>query len=652
MDDFEHYKATLLEGFNRETRKFETVWKEVLAGRRTCAPNGSDALSPCAEALRQLEEKYKKLMDKHLKLVAKSREMKETLKSWELYHDKIKSRSRRKRQVQDEVDMSQTNNVPKATHVPHPSHTETSTNRPEPSQVTTQAPSSPAVTTEQLVRTSAAAVVNEIEQASEDPVLVSERSLKRKRVTVPSGSFSEPIVVKSEHGSSPLASANPKSQIFVNDTLDLEEVGVGKKQRLQNGLSSQSATLDDSEVFHRMPPSNVNVTGKIRSLDEAAVDDAGNPQHNNQAYFAELGRQYARKLWNLHEGSDPLLPDHRQVPDNARLARQTCGNRKLRDFQNLPDDHAFDKSEPPADFRPPMTPNVQPISRINRDGFLPKDPTTAKIQGGSSAYISLLSEGGENVQHESEWKDTSRAPLINKSPAPAEVHHRLQGLLSEPAPGNPILGEVTKGRLHPTSASPSTCIPTRKVKPDKKPLRALPVRSLHLEDFKINPAANHGVDFAFNEVCRTKHQRGGLPHCTKPECCGNKLYNAVKIGGTLPLQSRSPNNQSRTNEIEDDIQLLRDYLGFSAKEVLKMTEAEKIEALLTARARKFGQEYGKHRHAQERARSPPGFWRTEMPSTQEQEADKREAMVLEREEVDRRFAEATKTGGRWIFRDE
>ena len=60
-----------------------------------------------------------------------------------------------------------------------------------------------------------------------------------------------------------------------------------------------------------------------------------------------------------------------------------------------------------------------------------------------------------------------------------------------------------------------------------------------------------------------------------------------------------------------------------------------------------------HRHEwqPERPRSPPGFWRTDFPATQEEEEDRKQADKIVRGMVEERWKEAMK-GGRWMFRDE
>jgi len=71
-----------------------------------------------------------------------------------------------------------------------------------------------------------------------------------------------------------------------------------------------------------------------------------------------------------------------------------------------------------------------------------------------------------------------------------------------------------------------------------------------------------------------------------------------------------------------------------------------------ARTRITADRRGKHRHQHERHTTPPGFWRTDMPTTQELEHDREEARRLERKKVEERWREAMREGGLWLFRDE
>ena len=105
-------------------------------------------------------------------------------------------------------------------------------------------------------------------------------------------------------------------------------------------------------------------------------------------------------------------------------------------------------------------------------------------------------------------------------------------------------------------------------------------------------------------------------------------------------------------EDREDQRLLEEYLGDDRNRLTTMTAEERREMLLEAKTRYLADKHGRHRHAYERRSTPPGFWRTDMPSTQEIEADRQEARELERKKVEERYREAMKGGGRWLFRDE
>jgi hypothetical protein len=186
-------------------------------------------------------------------------------------------------------------------------------------------------------------------------------------------------------------------------------------------------------------------------------------------------------------------------------------------------------------------------------------------------------------------------------------------------------------------------------RPENEPLRARPLHKLTLNDFKVNPDYNGGFDYAFTDVVRGRDQRKCLPGCTNASCCGGKF----EMLAELALANRPP-VLSKEMIAEDDA-LLNEYFNDARKvKQLKQKgkEAERRAALVKAKARKLANETGRHRHAYERRRTPPGFWRTDFPSTQEVAEDRREARDHERALVRKRYEEAVRGGGAWVFRDE
>ena len=173
--------------------------------------------------------------------------------------------------------------------------------------------------------------------------------------------------------------------------------------------------------------------------------------------------------------------------------------------------------------------------------------------------------------------------------------------------------------------------------PEDEPLRARPVVRLSIEDFKINPKYK-GTDFAFADTLRGRDQRRCLPGCTKPECCGDAFRKMVDMG-------------VKSKKTDEDC--LEAYLGPAYKiHMASLTPAKRKDVLAEARAYAIASEHGKHRQAFKRRPSPPGFWRIDMPSTQEEEQDRIQAQGMVRQEVYDRWREAMVPGGRWKFRDE
>nr|POE53466.1 hypothetical protein CFP56_28688 [Quercus suber] len=174
---------------------------------------------------------------------------------------------------------------------------------------------------------------------------------------------------------------------------------------------------------------------------------------------------------------------------------------------------------------------------------------------------------------------------------------------------------------------------------EDEPLRSRPAASLRLQDFRINPRYM-GSDYAWADTLRGRDQRRCLPGCMKPDCCGNAFLDFAEKGAA-----------SRSDHA--DAQALEAYLGPSWIELMGAQSPEKrAQLVIQAHAALLANEFGKHRQAFERRSTPPGFWRTDMPSTQEAERDRIKALEMVREKVEERRREAMRDGGRWLFRDE
>ena len=201
----------------------------------------------------------------------------------------------------------------------------------------------------------------------------------------------------------------------------------------------------------------------------------------------------------------------------------------------------------------------------------------------------------------------------------------------------------------PQRSGPSKRLSSRNV--DGLPLRKRSLQNLRPEDFKVNSRCNQGLGYAFTETVRGQERRRCLPGCTRPECCGDVFRRTIQIGG-LPTVQRSELRWGATSSDDEDERLLEEHLGDDKDQLATMTADERQEMLLQARTKQFADKHGRHRNAYERRKTPPGFWRTDMPTTQEVEADRQEADRMERAKVEERYREAMRPGGRWIFADE
>lgn len=170
-------------------------------------------------------------------------------------------------------------------------------------------------------------------------------------------------------------------------------------------------------------------------------------------------------------------------------------------------------------------------------------------------------------------------------------------------------------------------------------LRHVPKARLRFDDFKINPQANDGYDYAFSDVVRKKSDRACLQGCVKENCCGPKFRALARASraGTRPSEFHS---------------LLESYLGDDCHRLPTMSVDEKETLWIEAKTRELANASAKHRHRHARMSTPPGFWRADFPSTQEGEEYREEAAKLEREIVEERYREAMRPGGLWMFRDE
>lgn len=300
----------------------------------------------------------------------------------------------------------------------------------------------------------------------------------------------------------------------------------------------------------------------------------------------------------------------------------------------------------------PRTPSIYKKNRIRRTGINDK--------------IAMLSEDGEESpgkRNSTEAKKTSarRLDAILQEPTkrhgpmtPSNNKAPLRGTISHKSPEEVVIpGVKGQGQSKATTKINAThALKSRAgdilfhgakspphVRPEDEPLRIRPLATLRLEDFKVNPRYM-GSDFAFADTLRGRDQRRELHTCTKADCCGDTFCKVIELGGTA-MSGKT------------DAQALELYLGPFWTDVISSYGPDERKHLVNqAHVHVFAEQNGKHKHAFERRSTPPGFWRTDMPTTQESSQDRAQARRMESDAVEERWREALRPNGRWMFRDE
>ncbi|CAG7556043.1 unnamed protein product [Fusarium equiseti] len=337
----------------------------------------------------------------------------------------------------------------------------------------------------------------------------------------------------------------------------------------------------------------------------------------------------------------------------------------------------FVRPDPPQTARPiERTSALTPLS-VNRRIQPSKDKPITPLKKGLDRGISTLAEDGEAYRQD---KGPDAAPkgrldaLLNSPaaqdgtpsgrPTPRTATRSSTTAEDLAIPGRRVLPFEGAGRVRdkppvqqmltpsrtPTIASTSKITPETARSPlaSKKGaqsgLRHKPVSQLRPDDFKINPEANEGHDFAFSDVIRGRDERSRMQGCTDMHCCG-KHWRALAL-------SQRPDPPLTATQRQEEQKLLEEYMGDFAYRLGTMDKKERDELWIEAKMQELANKYGKHRYHYSRMRSPPGFWNADFPTTQELEEERSEAAQREKQTVRDRHREAMRPGGRWLFRDE
>ena len=524
---------------------------------------------------------------------------------------------------------------------------------------------------------------NVVDQEDESglPIIVSERSLRRRRVPrqnplVPGSKWTEhgkaghPVGVKIE-----CISSSPGVLTILSDpaseSLDLDEVGQtvktprktprGRQPRLPDRASPSEESFRDANdidagtvLYQHWQSRSPYQEGRPDSRSSSPGGTGRLSWVRNKATrLSHDGSLDQPKRLKLTQGeadhevrarpSPGEMIETSQHPSKAQLAHNVHET-----TQRGQSDHALRPASSNLKF-PPQVSGGGMTSKIDR-----------KRRSDGASKISFMTEDGEDISPDSQNAKADRCQHVADGLTPlASKHRTLQDTRSEkPRRLTKLLEQVSPGRLALSSRSPAAGHKnepkSRQPVSDNAPgLRRTPLHQLRLEHFKVNSEFNQGVEYAFTETVRGHDRRKCLPGCTRLRCCGDVFRKSIQIGGLPVVQPAEPDHRSGVSPRQkDDDQLLREYLGSDHNKLSSATESRRQELLLQARTKKFADKYGKHRHAYDRRTTPPGFWRTDMPTTQEVEADREEARRVELAQVEERYREAMRPGGKWVFADE
>ena len=548
-----------------------------------------------------------------------------------------------------------------------------------------------------------------VEYAEDAPTIVSARTLRpnsgrqselvRDQI-VPLGSQDQPVTIKNENcAGDPLgmdnelisdvigATSTPATEILGDQDLSALQLGQTAASKPSGKRKSREPDLQIAEdtVFHS-ETERAAWSPAAHAVVEAGTIDACRPSPLNP--IANNTRLLDRTDLPSEPARKKRKPDHRDataVPivaeDGEEYSRGRKGGTAHEGSQRVPKtvpDSAHGRLDNLlAAPSPQRTPLARPSSKaLNQmDGHLFE--ATISANGKTKDELHILRSVKVDAK---DWDWYALAESLLQSlglPIPTlpgkerRKHNIASTEVSEPTASETKTGGPRLRKLTPTATRRGQTLASMphadKLRPflppkasatsgpeDHEPFRCRPLHRLSLEHFKINPAANAGEHYAYTEVVRNQQQRKCLPGCTR-ECCRNQFQAIALTLPSLSADGKLNPNAREANDQSDD-RILLAFLGTGSEEKIRtLTPIARENLLLEAKTKLAADRYGKmHRQAYERQQSPPGFWRTEMPGSQEEELDRTGAKRREREEVESRFREANREDGkgRWIFADE
>lgn len=508
-------------------------------------------------------------------------------------------------------------------------------------------PSSSQTTVDELTEpTNTHALAVDTEDDNDFPQFVSERNLKRKRDQRSKSRFEiyadrssdgtpvKPFRVKEEQYSSPPI---PNSKLARTETFDLDDPAPNVLQTPHHPKRTPTSHLNSSETLRHQRSNSAPFTQVIKSENtDIALPDIHIGLGNPQVAAAETRAlsEPSEPNHNVETALRPLDPNvtssASEGPPNKRLRRAAVQRKEGHGMLA-----ESGENTPPVDEDELRLPPHLARAQLNRRLFDPKSPRSLVRSAHHTPKAGPTKVKVEQLETPPATVSRSTHPPFGS----ARPHSRTSKSHSKPRE-DPVPGDGPVWTMKAPEPRPSA--QKTRVSPPKRQgrLKDRPWTGLTLQDFKPNPSYNQGYTYAFSETVRKRADRLCLPGCTNTQCCGSTFRTFAEAQVPLPASQEEA--------------LLEDYLGdaYHNMPLTQMSSEERKELVLQARTKKMAKESGKHREAYERRRTPPGFWRVDFPTTQEHQEDRERAKEQERAEVQQRWLEAQRKGGKWIFRDE
>ncbi|EAT90897.2 hypothetical protein SNOG_01248 [Parastagonospora nodorum SN15] len=411
-----------------------------------------------------------------------------------------------------------------------------------------------------------------------------------------------------------------------------------KRQALSNHLEDQVVEnsrlrSENEELKKKLEDLSSNALSKINS-DQAATGASTASDMDLADKFNDLTKKYqdlSQKIRYLERKNSTVMQKNKDMKESAPnpSSSQTTEDESAEQISRQTQFTAGDEDDMPefVSARPLKRKRGQPSKLL---------PVLLVIKG--QAVRLSLNPSNEKMNI---WNTQASS---GEEPPPADENtSRLAPLLARAKLNRKLHDSTNLDGMG--SAQLSTHMPVKiKVEQNPTPPRssagATPASLPKKRDFKPNPAYNQGYTYAFSETVRKRGDRACLPGCTNPDCCGSTFRTFAEVQAPLPASQEDA--------------LLEDYLGeaYDNMNLTQMSAEERQELVLQARTKKMAKEAGKHREAYERRRTPPGFWRMDFPTTQEQQEDRDKSKEQEKRVVHERWLEAQRKGGKWLYRDE